>query len=101
MTLRLFPPPRHPVAFSKVKYRSSEYAGHILAYVGGLGPSGGPPTLRKMVGSFLEHGLEFWVSRLGDAAPVPLIPSFPTCKVKWTGLLLCAKGCTRSDPLRF
>lgn len=33
MTLRLFPPSRHPVAFSKVKYRSSEYAGYIQAWV--------------------------------------------------------------------
>lgn len=47
MTLRLFPPPRHPVAFSKVKYRFSEYAGHIPAYVGGLGPSGGISHTRE------------------------------------------------------
>lgn len=69
--------------------------------MGGLGASGGPPTPGKMVGSFAEQGLEFWVSRVGDSASVPLIPSFPTCKVKWTGLLISAKGCTRSDPLRF
>lgn len=48
MTLRLFLPSRHPVAFSKVKYRSSEYAENIQAYVGRLGP--GPPTQGKMVG---------------------------------------------------
>lgn len=82
MTLRRFPPSRHPVAFSKVKYRSSEYAGHIQAYVGGLGPSGGPPTPAKMVGSFPEQELEFRVSHVSDPAPVPLIPSLPTCKLK-------------------
>lgn len=59
MTLRLFLPSRHPVAFSKVKYRSSEYAGYIQASVGGLGP--GPPTLGKMVGSFSGQELEFHV----------------------------------------